>query len=46
VGIAARAFCGGGVVGERIHDVRQGPDGALYLISNGASAKIDRVQPA
>jgi len=33
-------------LGERIRDVRQGPDGALYLISDGASAKIYRVQPA
>jgi glucose/arabinose dehydrogenase len=33
-------------LGERIRDVRQGSDGALYLISDGASAKIYRVQPA
>ena len=33
-------------LGERIRDVRQGPDGALYLISDGDSAKIYRVQPA
>ena len=33
-------------LGERIRDVRQGPDGALYLVSDGASAKIYRVQPA
>lgn len=33
-------------LGERIRDVRQGPDGALYLISDGTSAKIYRVQPA
>ena len=33
-------------LGERIRDVRQAPDGALYLISDGASAKIYRLQPA
>ncbi|MEW6561073.1 MAG: PQQ-dependent sugar dehydrogenase [Pseudomonadota bacterium] len=32
-------------LGERIRDVREGPDGALYLISDGASAKIYRLQP-
>jgi glucose/arabinose dehydrogenase len=32
-------------LGERIRDVRQGPDGAIYLISDGASAKIYRLQP-
>ena len=31
--------------GWRIRDVRQGPDGAIYLISDGASAKIYRLQP-
>ncbi|MGA8009671.1 MAG: PQQ-dependent sugar dehydrogenase [Thiomonas sp.] len=33
-------------LGERIRDVRQGPDGAIYLISDGALAKIYRLQPA
>ncbi len=32
-------------LGERIRDARQGPDGAIYLISDGASAKIYRLQP-
>lgn len=31
---------------ERIRDVRQGPDGFLYLLSDDASGKILRVRPA
>ena len=33
-------------LGERIRDVRQGPDGFLYLLSDDASGKILRVRPA
>lgn len=33
-------------LGERIRDVRQGPDGYLYLLSDAASGKILRVKPA
>jgi glucose/arabinose dehydrogenase len=33
-------------IGERIRDVRQGPDGFLYLLSDDASGKILRVKPA
>jgi glucose/arabinose dehydrogenase len=31
---------------ERIRDVRQGPDGALYLLTDNASGRILRVAPA
>ena len=31
---------------ERIRDVRQGPDGALYLLTDNASGRILRVTPA
>lgn len=30
-------------IGERIRDVRQGPDGAIYLVTDGASGKLIRV---
>jgi glucose/arabinose dehydrogenase len=33
-------------LGERIRDVRQGPDGFLYLLADDASGKILRVRPA
>jgi glucose/arabinose dehydrogenase len=33
-------------LGERIRDVRQGPDGALYLATDSASGRILRVTPA
>ena len=33
-------------LGERIRDVRQGPDGFLYLLSDAADAKVLRVRPA
>lgn len=33
-------------LGERIRDVRQGPDGFLYLLSDDANGKILRVRPA
>ncbi|WP_439497638.1 PQQ-dependent sugar dehydrogenase [Bosea sp. (in: a-proteobacteria)] len=33
-------------LGERIRDVRQGPDGFLYLLADAASGKILRVRPA
>ena len=32
-------------VGERIRDVRQGPDGALYLATDNSSGRILRVSP-
>lgn len=31
---------------ERIRDVRQGPDGALYLLTDNSSGRILRVVPA
>jgi glucose/arabinose dehydrogenase len=30
---------------ERIRDVRQGPDGALYLLTDNSSGRILRVRP-
>ncbi len=33
-------------LGERIRDVRQGPDGALYLLTDSSSGRILRVAPA
>jgi glucose/arabinose dehydrogenase len=31
---------------ERIRDVRQGPDGALYLLTDNSSGRILRIAPA
>ena len=31
---------------ERIRDVRQGPDGALYLLTDNSAGRILRVAPA
>jgi glucose/arabinose dehydrogenase len=31
---------------ERIRDVRQGPDGALWLLTDNAAGRILRVTPA
>jgi aldose sugar dehydrogenase len=31
---------------ERIRDVRQGPDGALYLLTDNSSGRILRIVPA
>ena len=33
-------------LGERIRDVRQGPDGYLYLLSDDAKGRVLRVRPA
>jgi glucose/arabinose dehydrogenase len=33
-------------LGERIRDVRQGPDGALYLLTDNQAGRILRVSPA
>ncbi len=33
-------------LGERIRDVRQGPDGALYLLTDNSAGRILRVSPA
>jgi glucose/arabinose dehydrogenase len=33
-------------LGERIRDVRQGPDGFLYLLSDASDGKLLRVRPA
>lgn len=33
-------------LGQRIRDVRQGPDGFLYLLSDAADGKVLRVRPA
>jgi glucose/arabinose dehydrogenase len=35
-----------GELGERIRDVRNGPDGALYLLTDAANGRILRVIPA
>jgi glucose/arabinose dehydrogenase len=32
-------------LGQRIRDVRQGPDGALYVLTDSARGQIIRVQP-
>jgi glucose/arabinose dehydrogenase len=34
-----------GELGERIRDVRQGPDGALYLLTDNANGRILRISP-
>ena len=31
---------------ERIRDVRQGPDGALYLVTDSSSGRVLRLVPA
>ena len=33
-------------LGERIRDVRQGPDGAIYLVTDGPSGRLLRVTPS
>jgi glucose/arabinose dehydrogenase len=33
-------------LGERIRDVRNGPDGALYLVTDNSAGRILRVAPA
>lgn len=33
-------------LGERIRDVRQGPDGALYLVTDSSSGRVLRLVPA
>lgn len=33
-------------LGERIRDVRQGPDGFLYLLTDGGGGKLLRLEPA
>ena len=33
-------------LGERIRDVRQGPDGALYLLTDANNGRILRIAPA
>lgn len=33
-------------LGERIRDVRSGPDGALYLLTDSASGRVLRIMPA
>jgi glucose/arabinose dehydrogenase len=35
-----------GDLGDRIRDVRQGPDGALYLATDGTRGRILRLAPA
>jgi glucose/arabinose dehydrogenase len=35
-----------GDMGERIRDVRQGPDGFIYLLADDANGKVLRVRPA
>ena len=31
--------------GDRIRDVRQGPDGFIYVLTDGARGKLLRLQP-
>lgn len=33
-------------LGERIRDVQQGPDGALWVVTDGQGGKLVRIQPA
>jgi aldose sugar dehydrogenase len=33
-------------LGQRIRDVRQGPDGAVYVLTDEASGEILRLSPA
>jgi glucose/arabinose dehydrogenase len=35
-----------GELGERIRDVRQGPDGLLYLLTDSRNGRLLRVMPA
>jgi len=32
-------------VGERVRDVRQGPDGAVYLLTDAEDGRIVRLSP-
>jgi glucose/arabinose dehydrogenase len=34
-----------GSLGERIRDVRQGPDGLIYLLTDNADGRIVRIEP-
>jgi glucose/arabinose dehydrogenase len=33
-------------LGERIRDVRQGPDGAIWLLTDAGNGRVLRVTPA
>ncbi len=33
-------------LGERIRDVRQGPDGYLYLLTDSSDGRLLRIEPA
>ena len=33
-------------LGQRIRDVRQGPDGAIYLLTDAGNGQVLRVSPA
>jgi glucose/arabinose dehydrogenase len=33
-------------MGDRIRDVREGPDGALWLVTDNAAGRILRIAPA
>jgi glucose/arabinose dehydrogenase len=33
-------------LGERIRDVRQGPDGALWLVTDNSAGRVLRLAPA
>jgi glucose/arabinose dehydrogenase len=33
-------------LGERIRDVRSGPDGALYLVTDNPAGRVLRIVPA
>ena len=42
----SRLLGGAGEVRERIRDVRQGPDGLLYVLTDSNNGKLIRLQPA
>jgi glucose/arabinose dehydrogenase len=42
--IAEEHLLGG--LGERIRDVRQGPDGLLYLLTDSATGRVLRLRPS
>ena len=43
---SARSGCSGSAAArERIRDVRQGPDGALYLLTDSAKGRILKLVP-
>jgi glucose/arabinose dehydrogenase len=35
-----------GVVGQRVRDVEQGPDGCIYLLTDAKDGRLLRIEPA